>query len=260
MFLGKYLQIHVKKKKLREQTREKRKWKWKLLSHIWLCDPMDCTIPGILQARIQGWVAFPFSRSSSQPRDQTQVSCIAGSFFTSWARRETSKNHRDCIETRDNINNPAGKFKPLSPEFFLLKNLCFISVFGYFNTSSQKEANHFFKIYFEISSAKYSISSPIKSSFANLWRGIPFIHCQIACSHFHLKSLESLCSPCSTSILYIILFSGKMKVISIAFFFLSSHQNYLEQLLHGNIIFSSTYLKILSASTHHPILKLLSHF
>ena len=52
-------------------------------SQIWLCDPMDCTIPGILQARIQGWVAFPFSRSSSQPRDQTQVSCIAGGFFTS---------------------------------------------------------------------------------------------------------------------------------------------------------------------------------
>ena len=38
---------------------------------------------GILQARILEWVAFPFSRGSSQPRDQTQVSCIAGRFFTS---------------------------------------------------------------------------------------------------------------------------------------------------------------------------------
>jgi len=37
---------------------------------------------GILQARILEWVAMPFFRGSSQPRDQTQVSCIAGVFFT----------------------------------------------------------------------------------------------------------------------------------------------------------------------------------
>ena len=41
-----------------------------------LCDPMDCTVPGILQARILEWVAFPFSRGSSQPRDGTQVSAL----------------------------------------------------------------------------------------------------------------------------------------------------------------------------------------
>ena len=48
-----------------------------------LCNPMDCTDHSILQARILEWVAFPFSRESSQPRDRTQVSCIAGRFFTS---------------------------------------------------------------------------------------------------------------------------------------------------------------------------------
>ena len=48
-----------------------------------LCDPMDYTIHGILQARILEWVVFPFSRGSSQPKDQTQVSCIAGRFLTS---------------------------------------------------------------------------------------------------------------------------------------------------------------------------------
>ena len=53
-----------------------------------LCDPMDCTVHRILQARILEWVTFPFSRGSSQPRDQTHVSCIAGRFFTSWATRE----------------------------------------------------------------------------------------------------------------------------------------------------------------------------
>ena len=42
-----------------------------------LCNPMDYTVHGILQARILAWVAVPFSRGSSQPRDGTQVSCIA---------------------------------------------------------------------------------------------------------------------------------------------------------------------------------------
>ena len=46
-----------------------------------LCNPMGCTDHGILQARILEWVAFPFSGGSSQPRDWTQVSCIAGRFF-----------------------------------------------------------------------------------------------------------------------------------------------------------------------------------
>ena len=45
-----------------------------------LCDPMDCLVHGILQARLLEWVASPFSRGSSEPRDQTQVSCIAGRF------------------------------------------------------------------------------------------------------------------------------------------------------------------------------------
>ena len=62
-----------------------------------LCDPMDCSPPGssvygILQARILEWVAIPFSRGSSWPRDQTQVSCIAARFFTIWATREAPKN------------------------------------------------------------------------------------------------------------------------------------------------------------------------
>ena len=42
------------------------------------CDPVHYTVHGILQARILEWVAFLFSRGSSQPRDRTQVSCIAG--------------------------------------------------------------------------------------------------------------------------------------------------------------------------------------
>ena len=66
---------------------------WKSLSHVQLCDPVDWGLPGssvhgILQARILEWVANLLSRESSQPRDQTGVSCIAGGFFTGWATRE----------------------------------------------------------------------------------------------------------------------------------------------------------------------------
>ena len=48
-----------------------------------LCNPMDYTVNGILQARILEWVAVPFSRGFSQPRDRTQVFYIAGRFFNS---------------------------------------------------------------------------------------------------------------------------------------------------------------------------------
>ena len=57
-------------------------------SYSTLCDPMDFTVHGILQARMLEWVAVPFSKGSSQPRDRTLVSRIAGGFFTSWATRE----------------------------------------------------------------------------------------------------------------------------------------------------------------------------
>ena len=58
---------------------------------------MDCSLPGssvheILQARVLEWVAMASSWGSSQPRDQTQVSHIAGGFFTYWATSETLVN------------------------------------------------------------------------------------------------------------------------------------------------------------------------
>ena len=60
-----------------------------------LCDPLDCSlpgssVPGTSQARILEWSAMPSSRGSSQPRDQTRVSCLAGRFFTHWATWEDS--------------------------------------------------------------------------------------------------------------------------------------------------------------------------
>jgi len=48
-------------------------------------------VHGILQARILEWAALLFSRGSSQPMDRTQVSAIAGRFFTSWATRKAQE-------------------------------------------------------------------------------------------------------------------------------------------------------------------------
>ena len=60
-----------------------------------LCHPMECSPPGssvlgIFQARIQEWVAIPFSRGSSQDvwEGQTQISHLASRFFTFWDTRE----------------------------------------------------------------------------------------------------------------------------------------------------------------------------
>ena len=70
-----------------------------LVTQSWptLCNSVDCSPPGssvhgILQVRILEWVAIPFSRGSSHPRDQTQVPCIAGRFLTIWANKKALQN------------------------------------------------------------------------------------------------------------------------------------------------------------------------
>ena len=84
-----YLQVLVTQRK-----------KWKSLSRVrpfvtpWTVAGQASLSMGILQARILEWVAMLSSRWSSQPRDQTQVSRIAGRFFTIWATREALKQHK----------------------------------------------------------------------------------------------------------------------------------------------------------------------
>ena len=87
-------------------------------------------VHGILQARILEWVAISFSRGSSQPRDWTQVSWIAGRFFTIWATWEAEEYWRESSQSRDRTpvsyisytgrwvlyHSPPGKpLKPLRP-------------------------------------------------------------------------------------------------------------------------------------------------
>ena len=75
--------------------------KWVILAQSCptLCDLMDCSPPGssvhgILKARILECVAIPFSRGSSQPRDWSWVSYIAGRFFIVWATSDIMQNSR----------------------------------------------------------------------------------------------------------------------------------------------------------------------
>ena len=87
-------------------------------SCLTLCNPMGCSLPGssvheIPQARILEWVAIPYSRGSSQRRDQTQVSYIAGGFFTSWATREAAE-----IQLEDGWT-PVLQWSPLSTQMRL---------------------------------------------------------------------------------------------------------------------------------------------
>ena len=82
--LWRLLRHHSKKKKNSDEVAQ---------SCLTLCNPMDCSLPGssihgIFQAKILEWTAISFSRGSSQPRDRTQVPCIAGRRFTVWATRE----------------------------------------------------------------------------------------------------------------------------------------------------------------------------
>ena len=85
-------------KQTQQLTLEERNNSWKSESEVarscpTLCDPVDCSPPGssvhgIFQARILEWVAISFSRGSSQPRDRTQVSRIAGRHLNLWATRQ----------------------------------------------------------------------------------------------------------------------------------------------------------------------------
>ena len=86
-------------------------------SSLTLCNPMDCCppgiyVPGVLQARILEWIAIPFSRGSSRPRNQTLVSCIVGRLFTIWATA-AAKLLQSCPTLCDPIDgSPPGSSIP----------------------------------------------------------------------------------------------------------------------------------------------------
>ena len=100
-------------------------------SCLTLYNPMDSSPPhssvhGILQARTLEWVVISFSRGSSQPRDQTGVSCIASSFLTVWVPREVQASATECVNKTSGAQAETswdtvttGK---IWEQFFLLRN------------------------------------------------------------------------------------------------------------------------------------------
>ena len=90
-------------------------------SCLTLCDPMVGSLPGfsvhgILQARILEWITIHFSRGTSQPRDRTLVSCIAGRLFTVWAiGKSLSSGQESACQCRGHRFGP-GRFHILQGE------------------------------------------------------------------------------------------------------------------------------------------------
>ena len=86
-------------------------WKVKMLvveSYLTLYDSVDCSplgssVHGIFQVRLLEWFAVSFSRRSFQSRDQTQVSCTAGRFFTDWATRKLYTHRKNNMESKIKI-------------------------------------------------------------------------------------------------------------------------------------------------------------
>ena len=107
-------------------------------SCLTLCDPMDYTVHGILQARILEWVAFPFSRASSQPRDRTEVSRIAGRFLTSWATREAWKRYSMLT---NNTLYYVWKQEKTSPACLYIQNPIFSVLWWQQGTAKEKDGD-----------------------------------------------------------------------------------------------------------------------
>ena len=89
---------------------------------------MDYSLPGssvhgILQARILEGVAFSFSRGSSQPKDWTQVSRIAGRWFNLWATREAQLELQHIEKSCSPWNSPIFVIKKKSNKWCLLTDL-----------------------------------------------------------------------------------------------------------------------------------------
>ena len=100
------------------------KWKWRSLSLVPLCDPVDgnplgSSVHGILQVRILEWVAIPFSRGSSWPRGQIWFSCIADRLLTIWVTREATICTKCYFKYFINIS-PSNSYSRSKNELLLL--------------------------------------------------------------------------------------------------------------------------------------------
>ena len=112
-------------------------WKWKL--HQTLCNPMDYTVQEILQATILEWVAFPFSRGSSQRRDQTQVSCICRQILDQLS-------HQGSPRVLESVAYPS----PCRPSWFWNRTRVSCIPGGFFTNWAIREAQFLLCVTFSI--------------------------------------------------------------------------------------------------------------
>ena len=97
------------------------------------CSPPGSSVHGILQVRILEWVAMPFSRGSSRPRDQTRVSCIEGGFFTT---EPPGKPKRVWCYVLKILQNPTGPGHSTASQ--QVTGFPFFENWGYLKTSDPK--------------------------------------------------------------------------------------------------------------------------
>ena len=105
-------------------------WKWKpiAMSSLTLCDPMDCnlsgsSVHGIFQARILKWVAIPFSRGSSQPRNWTHISCLAVDSLPLSHHTHTQSKRERNRKLYKTVNKPSLQFWKLAKADNKLKTI-----------------------------------------------------------------------------------------------------------------------------------------
>ena len=111
-------------------------------------DWLNYTVHGILQARILEWEAFPFSKGSSQSRDQTLVSHIAGGFFTSWATKEALRKGRGACNRWLWNKSQWNKWNILDPTDVVWVSMCLCKYTCVH--SAHMYLNHIFVLYLVI--------------------------------------------------------------------------------------------------------------
>ena len=102
-----------------------------VFSHVWLCDPVDCSPPGssvhrFLQARTLEWVAISFCRESSQSRDWIHIFCLSGRFFRTESSGKPYLTYTYSTNNREFTNKLIVKIK----WFYICKVLIAVIIFG----------------------------------------------------------------------------------------------------------------------------------
>ena len=134
---------------------------------------MDCSLPGssvhgIPQSRILEWVAIPFSRGSSLPKDQTQVSCIAGRFFTIWATKTPNSFIHSIINS---FTQKIAQVKTFVVKTFVIKedSSLFLTGITLFSFRIYSESNYFSTLPFGYPSPKHPNASCVPVKLSYIW-------------------------------------------------------------------------------------------